>query len=84
MIFETLQCGQPVQRLKNLDLSCNELTEECINPLIGILDNLSLEGLNIARNNFGDDAIISFVKQLKNTSTGLSLEKLDISSTKLS
>lgn len=49
-----------------------------------MLDNLKLSTLNISRNNFGDEAIISFVKQLKNVSTGFSLEKIDLSGTKMS
>lgn len=48
------------------------------------MDNLHLVSLNIARNNFGDEGLISFVKQLKDTATGITLERLDISSTKLS
>lgn len=49
-----------------------------------MLDNLKLSTLNISRNNFGDEAIISFAKQLKNVSTGFSLEKIDLSGTKMS
>ena len=49
-----------------------------------MMDNLHLVSLNISRNNFGDEGLISFVKQLKDTATGISIEKIDISSTKLS
>ena len=49
-----------------------------------MLDHLKLSTLNISRNNFGDEAIISFVKQLKSVSTGFSLEKIDFSGTKMS
>ena len=48
------------------------------------MDYFKLNYLNISKNNLTDNGIIAFIKELQNTSTGISLEKLDISSTKLS
>ncbi len=84
MIYETIQSNPPIDKLKVLDLSCNELNDECIDSLIGMMDCLNLSSLNISRNHFGDEGLISFIKQLERTATGITLEKLDISSTKLS
>ncbi len=84
MIYETIQSSPPIDKLKVLDLSCNELNDECIDSLIGMMDCLSLSSLNISRNHFGDEGLISFIKQLESTATAITLEKLDISSTKLS
>ncbi len=70
--------------LKVLDISSNELNGDCIQFLIGILNHLELTILNISKNIFTDEGIISFFDQLKNVQTSHTIEKIDISGVKLS
>ena len=51
---------------------------------MGFLDCFQISTLNISKNNIGDNGIIEFWKLLVNTSSADSIEKIDISSTKVS
>lgn len=65
--------GELHQKLKHLDLSNNDLTEEGVDDLILILSHLDLKSLNVSKNNLGDVGIIQLLSKTKEESLGSNL-----------
>lgn len=70
--------------LKVLNISANDITAEGIGSLIGLLNHGKIKILNLSKNILGDDGIIELINCLKDVEAGTIIEKIDVSSCKIS
>lgn len=73
-----------MENLKILNLSSNEITRDGVKSLVTIINCGRLKILNLSKNLLGDDGLIELVDNLKQSTAGEIIEKLDFSGCKIS
>lgn len=70
--------------LHTLNLSTNEITKEGVRYLIPIINCCRLKTLNLSKNLLSDEGVIELIDNLKVSTAGEILERLDLSGCKVS